>query len=207
VRLSGVYLAMLTLAVAQIVWSIAYQWDAFTGGSNGIVGVWPSAWLASRPAFYLLALVLCAGGIALLRRAIFSPFGYALRAGRDSPLRAEAIGIDVRRTQWIAFTVAGAFAGIAGGLYAFSKGSIAPDSTLAVSRSIDALVMVLLGGVHTLTGPVVGAAAFTWLQDAIARNTDYWRAILGAAILAIVLAFPQGIAGALRARFGAREET
>jgi branched-chain amino acid transport system permease protein len=207
VRLSGVYLAMLTLAVAQIVWSIAYQWDAFTGGSNGIVGVWPSAWLASRPAFYLLALVLCAGGIALLRRAIFSPFGYALRGGRDSPLRAEAIGIDVRRTQWIAFTVAGAFAGIAGGLYAFSKGSIAPDSTLAVSRSIDALVMVLLGGVHTLTGPVVGAAAFTWLQDAIARNTDYWRAILGAAILAIVLAFPQGIAGALRARFGAREET
>jgi branched-chain amino acid transport system permease protein len=207
VRLSGVYLAMLTLAVAQIVWSVAYQWDALTGGSNGMVGVWPAAWLDSRPAFYLLALVVCAGSIALMRRAIFSPFGFALRGGRDSPLRAEAIGIDVRRVQWAAFAAAGAFAGIAGSLYAFSKGSISPDSTLAVSRSVDALVMVLLGGVQTLTGPLLGAAAFTWLQDTIARNTDYWRAILGVAILAMVLAFPQGIAGALRARFGAREET
>jgi branched-chain amino acid transport system permease protein len=195
---------MLTLAFAQIVWSVAYQWDGFTGGSNGIVGIWPAAWLASRPAYYWLTLVLAALGLWLLRRTLFAPFGWALRAGRDSPLRAEAIGIDVRRIQWIAFAAAGAFAGLAGGLYAFSKGSISPDSTLAVSRSVDALVMVLLGGVQTLAGPVAGAAAFTWLQDAIARNTDYWRAILGAAILAIVLAFPQGIVGALRACFGPR---
>jgi branched-chain amino acid transport system permease protein len=207
VRLSGVYLAMLTLALAQIVWSVAYQWDALTGGSNGIVGVWPSPWLASRPAFYLLTLALCAGGVALLRRAQFAPFGYALRAGRDSPLRAGAIGIDVRRTQWLAFAAAGAFAGLAGGVYAFSKGSISPDSTLSVSRSVDALVMVLLGGVQTLSGPLVGAAAYTWLEDAISRGTDYWRALLGAAILAIVLVFPQGIVGALRARFGPREES
>jgi branched-chain amino acid transport system permease protein len=74
---------------------------------------------------------------------------------------------------------------------------------MAVSRSIDALVMVLLGGVQTLSGPVVGAAVFTWLQDTIARNTDYWRALLGIAILAIVLAFPQGIVGALQ-RLGER---
>src|SRR5262249_53645471 len=86
VRLSGVYLAMLTLAVAQIVWSVAYQWDALTGGSNGLIGVWPAPWAASRPAFYFLALVVCAAGIALLRRALFAPFGWALRAGRDSPL-------------------------------------------------------------------------------------------------------------------------
>jgi len=206
VRLSGVYLAMLTLAFAQIVWSIAYQWDGFTGGSNGLVGVWPASWLSSRVAFYLLTLALCVAGTWLLRRALFAPFGYALRAGRDSPLRADATGIDVQRTQWIAFAVAGGFAGLAGGLFAFSKGSISPDSTLAVSRSIDALVMVLLGGVQTLTGPAVGAAAFTWLQDAIARNTDYWRACLGAAILAMVLVFPQGIVGALRARFERGED-
>jgi branched-chain amino acid transport system permease protein len=206
VRLSGVYLAMLTLALAQILWSVAYQWDALTGGSNGIVGVWPAPWLASRPAFYLLTLALCAGGVGMLRRALFAPFGYALRAGRDSPLRSGAIGIDVQRIQWLAFAAAGAFAGLAGGLYAFSKGSISPDSTLSVSRSIDALVMVLLGGVQTLTGPLVGAAAFTWLQDAIARSTDYWRALLGAAILALVLLFPQGIVGALRAYFGPRDE-
>jgi branched-chain amino acid transport system permease protein len=205
VRLSGVYLAMLTLALAQIVWSVAYQWDAFTGGSNGIVGVWPAPWLASRPAFYLLALALAAGGIWLLRRAQFAPFGYALRAARDSPVRSGAIGIDVQRIQWLAFAAAGAFAGLAGGLYAFSKGSISPDSTMSISRSVDALVMVLLGGVQTLTGPLVGAAAFTWLQDTIARGTDYWRALLGAAILAIVLLFPQGIVGALRA-LGPKEE-
>jgi branched-chain amino acid transport system permease protein len=132
---------------------------------------------------------------------LFAPFGYALRAGRDSPLRADAIGIDVRRVQWAGFVVAGACAGLAGGLYAFSKGSISPDSTMAVSRSIDALVMVLLGGVQTLSGPVVGAAVFTWLQDTIARGTDYWRAVLGIAILVLVLAFPQGIVGAARGWF------
>jgi len=206
VRLSGVYLAMLTLAFAQIVWSIAYEWDGLTGGSNGIVGVWPPAWLAQRTAFYWLALAACAAGVWLLHRALFSPFGYALRAGRDSPLRAGAIGVDVQRVQWAAFAAAGAFAGLAGGLYAFSKGSISPDSTLAVSRSVDALVMVLLGGVQTLTGPLAGAAAYTWLQDAIARNTDYWRAVLGFAILGIVLAFPQGIVGAVRARFAPGED-
>jgi branched-chain amino acid transport system permease protein len=206
VRLSGVYLAMLTLAFAQIAWSVVFQWDGFTGGSNGIVGVWPAAWLAPKPAYYLLALVLCGSAIYCLRRMLFAPFGYALRAGRDSPLRADAIGIDVRRLQWAAFVVVGAFAGLAGGLFAFSKGSISPDSTMAVSRSIDALVMVLLGGVQTLSGPVVGAAVFTWLQDTIARSTDYWRAVLGVTILVIVLAFPQGIVGALRARFGPKGE-
>jgi branched-chain amino acid transport system permease protein len=120
-------------------------------------------------------------------------------------LRADAIGIDVRRLQWTAFVVAGAFAGLAGGLYAFSKGSISPDSTMAVSRSIDALVMVLLGGVQTLSGPVVGAALFTWLQDTIARGTDYWRAVLGVTILVLVLVFPQGIVGALRGWFEKRD--
>jgi branched-chain amino acid transport system permease protein len=202
VRLSGVYLAMLTLAFAQIAWSVVFQWDAFTGGSNGIVGVWPAPWLASRTAFYLLTLALCAGAVWAMWRMLFSPFGYALRAARDSPLRSDAIGIDVRHTQWRAFIVVGAFAGLAGGLFAFSKGSISPDSTLGVSRSIDGLVMVLLGGVQTLTGPVAGAAAFTWLQDTIARNTDYWRALLGVTILVIVLAFPQGIVGGLRAVVG-----
>jgi branched-chain amino acid transport system permease protein len=206
VRLSGVYLAMLTLAFAQIAWSVVFQWDGFTGGSNGIVGVWPAGWLAPKPAYYLLTFALCGAGIYLLRRMLFAPFGYALRAGRDSPLRADAIGIDVRRLQWAAFVVVGASAGLAGGLFAFSKGSISPDSTMAVSRSIDALVMVLLGGVQTLSGPVVGAAVFTWLQDTIARSTDYWRAVLGITILVIVLAFPQGIVGALRAWFGPKGE-
>jgi len=204
VRLSGVYLAMLTLAFAQIGWSVVFQWDSFTGGSNGLVGVWPAAWLSSKTAFYLFTLVLCGAGLVALRRILFSPFGYALRAGRDSPLRCDAIGIDLQRLQWAAFTLVGAFAGLAGALYAFSKGSLSPE-VMGISRSVDGLVMVLLGGVQTLAGPAVGAAAFTWLQDTIARNTEYWQSLLGAAILVIVLAFPQGIVGSV-SRLGRRAE-
>jgi branched-chain amino acid transport system permease protein len=100
VRLSGVYLAMLTLAFAQITWAITYQWDSFTGGSNGLTGVWPSEWLSNKQAYYWLTLVLVGAGVWWLRRVLFSPFGYALRAGRDSVLRADAIGIDVKRMQW-----------------------------------------------------------------------------------------------------------
>ncbi len=197
VRLSGVYLAMLTLAFAQIVWSVVYQWDAVTGGSNGLTGVWPAPWLADKTAYYYLTLLFVAAAVLLLRRALFSPFGYALRAGRDSPLRADAIGIDVKRLQWLAFVVAGVFAGLAGALFAFSKGSISPES-LAVGKSVDGLVMVLLGGLQTLSGPLVGAVTFTWLQDSVARSTDYWRALLGAIMLALVLLFPLGIAGTAR---------
>ena len=197
VRLSGVYLAMLTLAFAQIAWAVTYQWDDLTGGSNGLTGVWPAEWLSDNRSYYWLALALVAIGVLALRHMLFSPFGYALRAGRDSPLRADAIGIDVDRVQWIAFIVAGLFAGAAGAVYAFSKGSISPES-MAVGKSVDALVMVLLGGLHTLAGPVVGAVSFTWLQDAVARNTDYWRATLGAIMLVLVLVFPDGIAGGVQ---------
>ena len=203
VRLSGVYLAMLTLAFAQIVWSVVFQWDDFTGGSNGLTGVWPAEWLADKQHYYFLALALVVLGVLAIRRVLFAPFGYAMRAGRDSPLRADAIGIDVKRIQWVAFVIAAVFAGLAGGLYAFSKGSISPD-TVSVGRSVDGLVMVLLGGLQTLAGPVVGAVAFTWLQDAVARNTDYWRAVLGGIILLLVLVFPQGIAGAFGQLFQRR---
>ena len=194
VRLSGVYLAMLTLAFAQIIWAITFQWDSFTGGSNGLTGVWPAPWLSSKINYYYLTLVLVAAGVLLMRRLLFSPFGYAQRACRDSVLRADAIGMDVKRMQWAAFVVAGTFAGLAGAIYAFSKGSISPE-TLSVGKSVDGLVMVLLGGIQTLAGPVVGAITFSWLHDTVARNTDYWRAMLGAIILILVLLFPQGIAG------------
>ncbi|MBL5977756.1 ABC transporter permease [Comamonas sp. NyZ500] len=194
VRLSGVYLTMLTLAFAQISWAIVFQWDDFTGGSNGLTGVWPPEWVSQGSTFYWLALGICALGIYLLRRLLFSPLGYALRASRDSALRADAIGIDVRRIQWTAFVIAGLFAGLAGALFAFSKGGVAPDA-MSVTKSVDALVMVLLGGVQTLAGPVVGAAAFTWLHDTVARNTEYWRALMGATMLILVLLAPQGIAG------------
>jgi branched-chain amino acid transport system permease protein len=197
VRLSGVYLAMLTLAFAQIVWSILFQWEAVTGGSNGILGIWPQWPFDSLVSYYLLTLAFVLAGVLLLRRFLFAPFGYAMRAGRDSPLRAEAIGIHVKGVHWLAFAIAGAFAGIAGGLFAFAKGTISPDVAW-ISRSIDAMVMVLLGGIQTLAGPIVGAASFALLQDTIMREgADYWRGILGAVILLLVLVFPGGIVGSI----------
>jgi branched-chain amino acid transport system permease protein len=198
VRLSGVYLAMLTLAFAQIVWSICFQWDDFTGGSNGITGVWPSDWLQDKATYYWLTFALVTLSVYVLRRVLMSPLGYALRASRDSVGRAEAMGLNVVHLQWLGFIVAASFAGLAGALFAFSKGSISPD-VLGVSKSVDGLVMVLLGGVHTLVGPLVGAVTFTALQDSLARSTDYWRAVLGGSMLLMVLVFPQGIAGSVQA--------
>ena len=205
VRLSGVYLAMLTLAFAQIVWSVLFQWEDVTGGSNGILGIWPQAPFDSRAAFYLLTLAVAVAGVLLLRRFLFAPFGYAMRAGRDSVLRAEAIGINVKRVHWIGFAIAGMLAGLAGGTFAFAKGTISPDVAW-VSRSIDAMVMVLLGGIQTLTGPIVGAAVFTVLQDNVMRQTAFWRGLLGAVILLLVLVFPGGIVGALSKRAAARRK-
>jgi branched-chain amino acid transport system permease protein len=202
VRLSGVYSAMLTLAFAQIAWSAAFQWVEATGGDNGILGVWPDAWASGGPRFFYLALALCVGGTLLLRRVLRAPFGHALRAQRDNPLRAEALGIAGVRVRWLAFALAAAMAGVAGGLFAYAKGSVFP-TFLAIPRSVDALLMVLLGGIGTPSGPIVGALAYAGLQQELARLTDFWRLFLGLAIIALVLFFPQGLAGAARSRWEA----
>jgi branched-chain amino acid transport system permease protein len=97
--------------------------------------------------------------------------------------------------QWFAFAIAGAICGVAGGLFAFAKGSISPE-TISINHSIDGLVMVLLGGIQTLAGPIVGATVFSVLQDTVMRQTEYWHALLGGIILVLVLAFPMGLVGA-----------
>src|SRR3954467_5297825 len=195
VRLSGIYLAMLTLAAAQILYAVAFQWVEVTGGDNGLVGIWPSRWAASRLVYYYLTLAFAAAAVAALRHVIYAPFGYTLRAARDSELRADAIGIDVRRHRWLAFILAGAVAGLAGGLYVFLKGSIDP-SALGIPVSIDALTMLLLGGLQTVMGPLVGAAVLHTLKDQIMPLTELWRMTLGLSIIAMVLLFPSGLVGA-----------
>jgi branched-chain amino acid transport system permease protein len=196
VQLSGVYFAMLTLAFAQIVWSIAFQWVALTGGDNGILGVWPEPWAASPARFYWLSLFIAVLAVAALRIAVFSPFGFALRATRDSPLRGEAIGIDGKRIQWTAFVIAGAFAAIAGALFAYLKGSVFPDN-LGISLSVDALVMVLLGGVETVSGAIVGAIVYKALSIWLVSQTDLSKLVLGGFIVLIVVVFPKGIVGTM----------
>ncbi|MCV2888394.1 ABC transporter permease [Ruegeria aquimaris] len=196
VRLSGVYLAMLTMAAAQILWGVTFQWQEVTGGDDGILGVWPAEWAKSDRVYFYLALVLCLGGIWLLRRVAHSPFGYTLRGVRDSRIRAEAIGIDTRFHQWMGFTLAGTLAGLAGVVFVFSKGSVFPDA-LSIGHSIDGLIMVLLGGIHALAGPVYGAMAMVLIEDWVSR-LDYWRFIFGGIILTVVLLAPDGIAGGVR---------
>ncbi len=194
VRLSGVYLAMLTLAFAQIVWAIAFQWVDLTGGDNGILGVWPAPLVAGPRGFYWLALVLAIAGTLGLRIILAAPFGYALRGVRDQRLRAEAIGLPATRLQLAAFTLSGAAAGLAGGLYAYAKGSVFP-TYISLGHSVDALLMVLLGGVATMSGPILGALAYTGLYDVLLSAISLWRLVLGAAIILLVLAAPEGIAG------------
>jgi len=191
-RAQGVYASMLTLAFAQILWSVAVQWIEVTGGDNGILGVWPPT--GSRLAYYLLTLAIVVLSLAALTRAALAPFGFALRAARDAPERAEALGIDVRRVRWVAFVAGGAFGGLAGTLQAFQKGAVFPNA-LSIPVSVDALVMVLLGGLQTIAGPVVGAIAYHGLATELTRHAEYWRLALGTIILVLVIAFPQGIVG------------
>lgn len=196
-RLSGVYFAMLTLALAQLVWSLVFQWDEFTGGDDGLVDIWPAEYLSDTTVYFYFTFVVGIGGIILLRHMAHTPFGYSVRAARDSSRQAEATGINTKRIQWIAFSIAGAFAGLSGALFVFSKGSVFPTE-LEIAKSFDGLIVVLLGGVKTLSGGVVGAAALHLVQDVITR-LEYWRLGLGILIIAVVIIAPRGIVGTFRA--------
>jgi branched-chain amino acid transport system ATP-binding protein len=138
-----------------------------------------------------------------LRAITFSPFGYALRALRDSTLRADTIGIVRWRVQWMGFVIAGAFAALAGAHHAFLKGSVFPDN-ISISPSIDGFVMVLLGGVGTVSGGVVGAAIYRSLSIWVISHTDYSKLVLGALIILLVVLFPKGLVGQFEAWRSAR---
>ena len=195
-RLTGVYFAMLTLALAQLLWSLVFQWDEFTGGDDGLVDIWPAAWLSEANSYFYFTVVVGVGGILLLRHVAHSPFGYALRASRDSQRQAEATGINTKRIQWMAFTLAGTLAGVAGALFIFSKGSVFPNE-LEITKSFDGLIVVFLGGVKTLSGGVVGAASLELVKDYLTR-IEYWRLALGLLIIVVVVLAPNGIVGSLR---------
>ena len=197
VRLTSIYFAMLTLAFAQITYTLIFQWYGFTGGDNGILGVWPPAWLGTPGRYFLFALGTSAVGVGFLFWITQSPFGLALRAIRDNPRRAGAVGIDVRLHQWLAFLLAGLVAGLGGALYVFLKGSAFPDY-LFVVKSIEPLVMILLGGVGSFLGPIVGASVFKGLDTVVTARLPYWGAVLGSILTVLVVLFPNGLVGALR---------
>jgi branched-chain amino acid transport system permease protein len=194
VRSAGIYFAMLTLAFAQILWSVTFQWFELTNGELGILGIWAAGWAGDKRFFYLLCLAISVGGILLLRRIVFAPFGYSLRAGRDSELRAEATGIRTVRQKWVAFVLSGMLSGMAGGLMLYLKGSVFP-SYVDISTSFDAFVMALLGGLQSLNGPIVGAIIYRLLKTTLQTYVYHWNMVVGAILILIALFMPRGISG------------
>lgn len=200
VRLTHTYFAMLSLAFAQIVFTVIFKWTAFTGGDNGILNVWPPELLKSPRAYCYFTLAVAGLGILALHAIVNSPFGYALRAIRENPRRARFIGVNVRRHQLLAFVLSGAFSGLAGGLFAFFNGSVFPDFAY-LNKSFEPLVVALLGGVQSFFGPLVGALGFKILETFIARQWPiYWPLFLGGAVILVIVILPQGFVGLLARR-------
>ena len=196
-RMSGVYLAMLSLALAQMIWAGASQWVVLTGGDNGLIGLQ----LISpefRPAFGWGLLALALALVGLLARWSASSRGAALQALRDAPLRAAASGLPVARLRYQVFVLSAVLAGLAGGLWAAIKGAVFP-SAAGVATSVDALLVILLGGVHQLWGALVGSALLVWGGAELGRGLEYWRGVLGVVIMLVMVLSPSGVLGGLQA--------
>lgn len=193
VRSSGVYLAMLSLALAQVIWAGATQWVDLTGGDNGLIGL-NLVDDEGRPVFYALLAGLALVAVFALRFLGRSVLGTALQALRDAPLRASASGLAIGWLKYRIFVESAVLAGLAGGLFAAHKGAVFP-SLAAVSTSVDALLVVLLGGVHQLWGAVVGSVVLTYAGAELGREVTYWRGLLGVFIMLIMVASPSGLMG------------
>jgi branched-chain amino acid transport system permease protein len=195
VRLSHTYFAMLSLAFAQIVFTVIFKWKALTGGDDGLLDVWPPPLLRTAAAYYYFTLVVVGASLLALRAIVDSPFGYALRSIRENPRRARFIGINVRRLQLVAFVVSGAFSGLAGGLFAFYNGSVFPDFAY-FTKSFEPLVVALLGGVQSFFGPLAGALGFKVLEWLVSRQWPvYWPLFLGTIVVVVIVLLPSGFVG------------
>jgi branched-chain amino acid transport system permease protein len=200
VRLTHTYFAMLSLAFAQIVFTVIFKWRSLTGGDDGLIDVWPPSFLKSPIAYYYFTVAVVAACIALLHLIIDSPFGYALKAVRENPRRARFIGINVRRHQLFAFVLSGLFSGVAGALFAFYNGSVFPDFAF-FTKSFEPLVVALLGGVQSFFGPLAGALGFKLLEWLISRQWPvYWPLFLGAIVVVVIVVLPQGFVGLVGGR-------
>ena len=197
VRRAGIYFAMLTFAFQMLLYTIALKWPGLTGGDDGITGLKPDGALARPIVYYFFTLALVAGALYTLHRLVESPFGVVLRALRGNPRRVSFIGVDVRAHQLAAFVITGAFAGLAGALFALSSGNVFPN-WLNWTASATPVVMAVLGGIHTFAGPIIGAAVYVLLEVVISGYTEYWPLVMGTIIVVIVLVLPEGITGLRR---------
>lgn len=205
VRYTRIFFGILTLALSQVLWSLAFKFFWVTGGTDGLrvptpklLGAEPTGdkmdFLAHRYYYYVLAVfAVCT---LLMWVIVNSPFGKALQAIRDNETRAEFIGIRIRRYRLIAFVISGVFTGVAGALWAPLNGLASPD-ILVWTFSGEIVFMTVLGGFRTFVGPIVGAVAFTYLKTYAIGFTVYWQLLLGTVLVVLVLALPSGIMGAV----------
>jgi len=201
-RATGVYFLMITLALGMVVWGLAFRWVSLTKGDNGIAGVprpevglpWS---LASPLVFFYASLLALAVAWALLGLLVRSPFGMTLRGIRESESRMRALGYDVWLHKYVAFVLSGLFAGFAGVFWAYYNGFVSPVEVQLIT-SIEALLMVALGGPGTLAGPVLGGLLIVFLKNFVSVYTKRWLLILGGVYIGVILFAPQGVLGAFR---------
>jgi branched-chain amino acid transport system permease protein len=208
-RAQGAYLLMITLALAQVLWGIAFGWRSFTGGDDGLAGVpRPAAglpWnLADGARFYYLVTVVFAITTALLALIVSSPFGRALVGIRESERRMEVLGYNTWAHKYVAFVLAGAMAGVAGILFVYYNGFVSP-AYLSVVLSATALIMVILGGAGTLLGPALGSGLIVFLENVVSAHTQRWLLVLGLIYVAVTLFAPAGLLGLARRRARVRQ--
>jgi branched-chain amino acid transport system permease protein len=202
IRATGVYFLMITLALGMVVWGLAFRWVSLTKGDNGISGVpRPDLWLpwslwGALPFFYFV-LVAALVAWALLGLLVSSPFGLGLLGIRESESRMRALGYNVWLHKYLAFVISGTLAGFAGVLWAYYNGFVSPVDVQLVT-SVEALLMVALGGPGTLVGPALGAAIIVFLKNFVSVYTKRWLLILGAVYIAAILFAPRGLVGALQ---------
>jgi branched-chain amino acid transport system permease protein len=194
IRTSGVYFLLLTLALGMIVWGMCLRWTSVTGGENGLRGVVAPPWLAAQAVFYFFILIVTALMTWLMWRFAHSPFGLALQGIRESESRMRALGYNVPLHLFIAFTISGFFAGLAGTLYAFFNSFVSP-STVALAQSVEGLLMVIVGGVGTLFGALVGAAVIITLENLVSFYTERWPMVLGLMFIVTMIFAPEGLLG------------
>lgn len=206
-RATGIYFAMLTLAFAQVLYTVAYKWRDLTGGSDGIVGVpktslwWGGPSLAGPHAYYFLVLTSFVLSFLVCRGLVRSPFGRALQAIRENERKFSTLGQDPRRFKVIVFVIAAFFAGLAGALSAPFRGFASPEAMFWL-LSGQVLMMVIIGGIGTLIGPAVGAMVFILIQEVLSSYTEHWMLFTGAIFILMVIFLPGGLVGAVKRWLG-----
>jgi branched-chain amino acid transport system permease protein len=204
VRLTQVYFALLTLAFAQIIHTIIFEWYSFTKGDNGIVDIPIPEFLKSIISYYYFSLVIVILCLALLWLIIKSPFGKTLQAMRENAQRAESIGINVRLYQLSTFVLSAFFLGVAGSLFCGFNKNVFPNYA-HWGKSTEMLVVCLLGGIYNFFGPLVGSIVYLFLDKVITAYTQYWPLALGLIIIVLLLFLRGGIAGFIGERLALRQ--